>query len=159
MNYETLIDNWKKSMDEWRNFEDNAAIVAAKVYSILKKKLELKDESLFRLVDPDEKDNDKLQKTMYSHVGATKLTDNGWAKFGLILTLQMGENTWPKRSLRFVSFVKVTNQNVLFKVTEDADIASVKFEFDTEDEEVIENQFDQVIQHVINDSFKNWLNS
>lgn len=159
MKYTELIQIWKQSKEEFRNYEWNTAVIAAKVYTILREKFELSNENLFKLVDPDETNHEKILKTMYSHMGATKLDEKGWAKFGMFLTLELAENTFPKEPILFISYVKITTEKILLKATLDSEPQELNIEFNDDDKNKIEGIYDSLLDLHIKNKFSNWLNS
>lgn len=156
MKYTELIEDWDKSRKEWREYEFRCGNVAAKIYMTLKKSLDISDDKLFKLIDPEEQNEDKLKSSNYTPIGATKLIEKGWAKFGLYIILQIAENTWPKTAMRFTSFVKIDGESIRFKLTEDDDEEKLSINYDGEDESKIIKKFEIVMRNHVHDSFKHW---
>lgn len=156
MKYTELIVDWDKSRKEWREYEFRCGSVAAKIYTTLRKSLDVADEKLFKLIDPEEQNEEELKSTSYAPMGATKLIEKGWAKFGLYIILQMAENSWPKTALRFTSFVKIEDESIKFKLTEDDDEEILSINYDSQDENKIIKKFETAIRNHVHDSFKHW---
>lgn len=156
MDYTELIKEWKESLDEWQNYEFQCANVAGQIYVILKKSLNITDEKLFKLIDPEEQNEEKIKTTLYAPIGATKLVEKGWAKFGLYLVLQIAENTWPKKALRFTVFVKIDDEFIWFKITGDDNEEKLSLDLNAIDESIVISKFENLMHNHIRDSFKNW---
>jgi hypothetical protein len=156
MKYSDLVDAWRKSTKEWQDYEFACAAMAANVYRTLRKTFGLEDDKLFKLVDPEEQNEEKIQSTLYAPMGATKLADMGWAKFGLYLVLQVSDNAWPKRALRFTSFVKIDKDSIRLRATQDDEELRLNTNLGAADEEKIVDKYERLIRLSVQDSFSIW---
>lgn len=156
MNYSEVVAAWKQSREQWREYEFTCAQIAYKIYMTLQKSLELKDGKLLKLVDPEEKDEEKLQKTIFSPSGSVKLADKGWAKFGLHLVLQLGDNTWPKFPMRFISYIKIEKDLIKFKAVANDDETVLSINYDDADEQKIIAKYEGLMRINVIDNFRIW---
>jgi hypothetical protein len=156
MKYSDLVTDWHKSRQDVQDYEFKCADIARKIYETLKESLDMSDDKLFKMIDPNEEKEDKISSTKYSPLGAIKLTEKGWAKFGLYLILQLADNAWPKKPLRFISFIKIEVDFIRFKFTGDDNELKLSKDYTAEDEAQIIDRFENIIRNNIHDSFTNW---
>ena len=60
MKYTELVEKWTEARKQFQDYEMSCGTFAAKVFLLLKENFDLKDDKLFKLIDPDEQDVNTL---------------------------------------------------------------------------------------------------
>jgi len=170
MTYQELIEGWKASKAEWRDYEAKCTAFAAKICSTLLETWRFPDEKKLKLIDPEASNDKEIQTTAFGPAGLVKLKEHGWAEFCLYLTLQEAPNVFPYKPMKILSRVRITDSLVFFKASEDGpelrflngDTAKSKFGGDypkidsPQASAAITEAYERLIRRHVQDSFKNW---
>ena len=98
---------------------------------------------------------------MYTPIGAQKLESNGWASFGLYISLEIAENAWPKQNYKTAFYVKwlLDTNKWAIKITEGGEVFSIEEEPTSDDLDHIESVLDSIFKRNVSDSLTLWLKS
>lgn len=160
MKYSDIVAFWEAGREKWREYEFEVGKVAAFILDFFRKKLELKtkEEERFLLLFPlKEKDGEKIRTTWYAPFACVEFIESGWANVGLMLLLQVDENTWPKKQFVFKILIKKQENIWLVKIAENGTEHKLKEDSQENDLESLFDEFISLIKFQTVDSLKHWL--
>ena len=160
MTYEEILKLWHESQANWQNYRYSVSAIGGFIYSYLKERLSIsgeKKEHLFKMIPPNERDEEKLRNTRYSPFGCVELKDDGWAEFGIILLLEQNENSWPKQQYRFILNIRKTSKNWNVKISNSGIISELSFEPNKDELNLLGEEFDNLLKFHTIESLNKWL--
>jgi len=155
MKYSELVQMWQKNREDWHEYDDEVITAVSRIYKRVKDILEVPDH-LIKLINPDDND-EKISKTKYTPRGSIVRCDDGWTKFGIILTIEIEPDTYPKSNYQFEMRLKRKEHSWLFKITEDSSQIELKYDIQEEDGQHIVDAISNLMERSLKDGVKKWL--
>jgi len=160
MNYSDLVQLWNKGREKWRDYEFEVGKIASFVHKYFLDKLEINTEEKQKyllLIPLKEKDNEKLRTTWYAPYACVEFVEKGWANVGLLLLIEINENTWPKKQFLFTLSIKRSDDKWLVKIAEDGIEHIISSDFKNEELEPLWEEFVSLLKFQTIDQLENWL--
>ena len=155
MKYKDLVSMWQSDRDSWRSYDFEVSNAIGAIFHGIKTQMEIADR-LIKLVNPDDPD-EKTEKTIYTPLGAMVKSNDGWTKFGFMLTLEISENTFPKASYKFIPKIKKQNQQWAVKLMGDNPAIEISTQIDTNDIAKVVVEIENVMRNMFEDRVVKWL--
>lgn len=160
MNYSDLVAFWEAGRKKWEDYEFEVGSIAAQICGFFREKLELntKETERFLLMIPlREKNSEKIRTTWYAPQACVEFADAGWANVGLVLMLQISENTWPKKQYVFKISIKKQNGLWLVRMAEDGIEHKLNDNFQKSDLDPLFDEFIRLVKFQTIDQLEHWL--
>lgn len=155
MKYKEIVKLWSDSRTAWFEYNISVGMAAGKVFKNIKEIMEVEDR-LIRLINPDD-DDEKVSKTEYSPVGAIIKDNDGWTRFGILLTLETDKNTFPKNNYKFIPRIKRTDNGWKVKFFQDSEEIQISTEITKDDVEPIVQEIEKMMRQQFENSINRWL--
>ena len=155
MKYKEIVKLWSDNRAAWFDYNFSVGMAAGKVFKNIKEIMEIEDR-LIKLINPDD-DDEKVSKTSYSPVGAIIKDNDGWTRFGILLTLETDKNTFPKTNYKFIPRIKRIDNGWKVKFFQDSEEVQISTEITKADVEPIIQEIENMMRQQFENSINKWL--
>jgi len=155
MKYKEIVKLWSDNRAAWFDYNFSVGMAAGKVFKNIKEIMEIEDR-LIKLINPDDND-EKVSKTSYSPVGAIIKDNDGWTRFGILLTLETDKNTFPKANYKFIPRIKRIDNGWKVKFFQDSEEVQISTEITKADVEPIVQEIENMMRQQFENSINKWL--